>query len=162
MKEREILPTVTRLHKNTFVTRLRMNVSASMTGCGLQGMRNLLGTLLCHWIEILPLSTTRSLFRAYQLHRRKNSVLAPSGTLEAQFDLVWIQFQVSHDTAQRIAMHTQLSRCLALIAFIVPKDFLNIAAAKLANSLFIRNTAGVHLYDQIIQFAFHSDLTCVQ
>src|SRR6185437_3790012 len=118
-------------------------------------------TLLCHWKERLPLSTTRSLFRAYQLHSRKNRAFGPGGTLQSELDLGRVQLQICHDAAQGIAMHAQLPRCLALIAFVVAKNFLNIAAAKLADSLFISDSAGVHLYDQIVQFAFHSDLTCL-
>lgn len=88
-------------------------------------------------------------------------MLAASRALQAQLDLCWVEFQVSHDAAQCIAMYAQLPGRLALVALAVAENFLNVAAAKLADSLFIRDAAGVHLHDQIVQFAFHSNLACM-
>jgi hypothetical protein len=96
-----------------------------------------------------------SLPRAYQLHRWKNSVLSPWRPFQTQLDLRRIQFQFGHDPAQRIAVDTKLSRSLALVAFIVAQYFLNVSPAKLADSLLVGDATGVHLYDKIIQFAFH-------
>ena len=99
------------------------------------------------------------LSRAYQLRCGKNRVLTPSRALQSQFDLDRVKRQIRHDTAERIPMHAKFSRSLALVAFVVAQHFLNITTAKLANSLLVSDTAGVHLYDKIIQFAFHADLS---
>lgn len=96
-----------------------------------------------------------SLPRAYQLRRRKNSMLPARRTLQPQLDLHWIQLQLGHDAAQCVAVHAQLSRSLALVAFVVAQHFLNVSSAKLADSLLVGDATGVHLYDKIIQFAFH-------
>ncbi len=76
-------------------------------------------------------------------------------SLQSQLDLGWIEFQFGHDAAQGVAVHAEFSCSLALVAFIVAQDFLNITAAKLADGLLVGDATGVHLYDKIIQFAFH-------
>lgn len=86
-------------------------------------------------------------------------MFAPSRTFQAQLDLDWIEFQIRHNAAQRISVYAEFSRGLALVAFVVAQHFLNVATAKLADSLLIGDAAGVHLYDKIIQFAFHTDLS---
>ena len=82
-------------------------------------------------------------------------MLSPWRPFQTQLDLRRIQFQFGHDPAQRIAVDTKLSRSLALVAFIVAQYFLNVSPAKLADSLLVGDATGVHLYDKIIQFAFH-------
>jgi hypothetical protein len=96
-----------------------------------------------------------SLSRAYQLYRRKNSMLPARRAFQAQFDLDGIKLQFSHDAAECVPVYAEFSRCLALVAFIVAQDFLNVTATKLADSLLVGDATGVHLYDKIIQFAFH-------
>ncbi len=75
--------------------------------------------------------------------------------LQPQFDLDGIKFQLSHHTAECIPVYAKFSRCFALVAFIVAQDFLDVTATKLADSLLVGDATGVHLYDKIIQFAFH-------
>ena len=66
-----------------------------------------------------------------------------------------VAFQVRHDAAECIPVHTKFARSLALVAFVIAQDFLEIPAAKLADSLLVGDATGVHLYDKNIQFAFH-------
>ena len=82
-------------------------------------------------------------------------MLSTRRTLQSQLDLDRIQIKFRHNAAERIPMHAKLSRSFALVAFIVAQDFLDVTAAKLADSLLVGDATGVHLYDKIIQFAFH-------
>ena len=118
--------------------------------------------LLCHSepLEVKLLDRPKwPLLRAYHLQRRQTRALPARWSLQSEFDLCGVKFQVRHDAAQCIAMDTELSSRLALVALIAAQDFLNVTPAKLSDSFLISDTAGVHLHDQIVQFAFHFDLT---
>jgi hypothetical protein len=96
-----------------------------------------------------------TLFRAYQLQRRKDRALAARRTFEPELDLYGIELKVFQDTAKRVAMHAEFARGLALVSAVVAQDLLNIPAAKFADGFLIADTAGVHLHDQVVQLAFH-------
>lgn len=82
-------------------------------------------------------------------------MLASRRTLQSQLNLRGIEFEFIQGTAERVAVHAELSRSFALVALVVAQHFLDKAAAKFPDSLLVSNATGVHLHDKIIQFAFH-------
>jgi hypothetical protein len=68
-------------------------------------------------------------------------------------DLGGIHLKLGQGSAQGIAVHAEFVSGLALIAFVVRKDFKNIASLKLPNGVGVGDTGAVHLNDKTVQFA---------
>ncbi len=53
-------------------------------------------------------------------------------------------------------MHAELFCCFTLIAAVTRKNLQNVLLLKLTHCVVISNTSGVHLEDEIVEFAFQS------
>jgi hypothetical protein len=85
----------------------------------------------------------------------KYRTFATAGTLETAADLRRIDMKVGDGAAERIAVHAESLRGFALVSLVVRQNFDEKALFELAHSLFVGDTAGVHLGDKVIQLAFH-------
>ena len=81
--------------------------------------------------------------------------------LESRRDGAPVQFQFGDHPAERVAMHSQLGRGLALVTLVMREHFEDIALFELPNGIRIGNARTVHLCDQGVQFALQrSNLAC--
>lgn len=53
-------------------------------------------------------------------------------------------------------MHAELLRCFALIATMTRKHLEDVTFLKLTHRVGVSNTSGVHLEDEVVEFAFQS------
>ena len=83
---------------------------------------------------------------------------APWRTLELGAHFGKIQAQLSHGAAQRVAMHAEFFRRLALVSPVRHQHLPQILPLEIAHRLFIAEAARVHLRNQAFQFSFHSIL----
>jgi hypothetical protein len=68
-------------------------------------------------------------------------------------DLRGIHIEFRKCPAERVAMHAQLRRRLALVAFVMGKNFQDVTLLELPDGVRIRYAGAVHLRDQGVQFA---------
>ena len=78
------------------------------------------------------------------------------GTLHAVAQLANIDFQFGEGAAESVAVHAQLARGAALVAFVFLKHGQDKALFKLTNGLGVQNIAFVHLHDERFELIFHS------
>jgi hypothetical protein len=64
-----------------------------------------------------------------------------------------VHLQLCQRPAQGVAMHAELLGSLALIAFVLRKNFKDVAPLELADRIRIGNSGTVHLNDKTVQFA---------
>ena len=79
--------------------------------------------------------------------------LAGGRATQTAADLCRVQVELGECPAQRVAMHTELLRGLALIASVMRKHLKNIATFELPESVCVGDTGAMHLRDQAVQFA---------
>src|ERR1700734_1781388 len=72
-----------------------------------------------------------------------------------------IDLQFSNGPAQSVAVHVELARGAALVAFILLQDGEDKPLLELSHALGIKNIASVHLQDERFQLIFHDSLSLV-
>ena len=70
-------------------------------------------------------------------------------------ELTDIKFELGDGAAQSVAMHSQLSRGAALVAFVFLKNSCYKTLLELSDCFGIENVALVHLVDKCFQLIFH-------
>src|ERR1700683_933113 len=96
--------------------------------------------------------TDRFLFHRYRPR-------AAGRALRAIPKLAYVDLQFVDGPAERIAMHSQLARSAALVAFIFLKHGEDKPLLELAHALGIEDVAFVHLQDECFQLIFHDSLS---
>jgi hypothetical protein len=71
-------------------------------------------------------------------------------------DLGRIHSQFRESAAKRIAVHAELFCGFTLIAAVTRKNLENVLFLKLAHRVGVSNPSGVHLEDEVVEFAFQS------
>ena len=67
-----------------------------------------------------------------------------------------VHAEFGEGAAKRIAMHAELFSCFALIAAMTRKYLEDVPLLKLTHRVGVSNTSGVHLEDEVVEFAFQS------
>jgi hypothetical protein len=67
-----------------------------------------------------------------------------------------IHAELGESTAECVAVHPELFSGLALIAAVTRKHFEDVALLKLTHRVVVSDTSGVHLEDEVVEFAFQS------
>ena len=67
-----------------------------------------------------------------------------------------VHTQLRKCAAERVAMHAELFRGLALITAMTREDFEDKALLELAHGVVVRKPRGMHLKDEVVEIAFHS------
>ena len=85
----------------------------------------------------------------------------PRRALGAVTKLTHIYFEFVNGAAEGVAVHSQLPRCPALVAFVFFQDRRNEATLEFANRFRIKNIAAVHLQHECFELIFHGiSLSC--
>jgi hypothetical protein len=77
-------------------------------------------------------------------------------TSHALSNLGRIHAELGECAAERIAVHAKLFSSLALITAVTRKNLEDVLLFKLAHRVGVGNTSGVHLEDEVVEFAFQS------
>src|ERR1035437_10269509 len=91
-------------------------------------------------------------------HSAEYRTFAAGRTLEPGPHLSQIEAQLRHGAAQRVAVHAEFCGRLTLVAPVCHEHFTQILFLEFAYGLLVRNTAGVHLRHQAVQFSSHFNL----
>lgn len=95
---------------------------------------------------------------SYGLLGFEDGPLRTRRTFESIADLFRVKLEFCDRAPKRIAVHAQLPRRLALVPPVIRQHLKYEAPLKLTHSLFVVNTAGMHLSHKTIQLTFHRSL----
>ena len=86
----------------------------------------------------------------------RNRPNRPRRTADPLADLRGVKIQLRQRAAERVAVHPELFGRLALIAAMSNQNFQQKPLLEFTNRVGVADTRGVHLEDEIVEFALHS------